>query len=145
MSPFFQFSNPPDEQLREILSHSRTLAVVGMSNRAERASHYVSTSLQHAGYRIVPVNPNLQEVLGTRCYPSLSEIPEPVDMVLIFRRPEFVSPVVDEAIRNKVPTVWMQVGVSHPGAARRAIEAGLQVVMDRCAWVDYQRLFGRRL
>lgn len=141
----FEFSNPPDEQLRDILSHSRTLAVVGMSNRVERASHYVATSLQHAGYRIVPVNPMLKEVLGTRCFASLTEIPEPVDMVLIFRRPEYVEPVVEEAIRNKVATIWMQVGVTHPAAARRAIEAGLQVVMDRCAWVDYQRLFGRRL
>jgi len=138
-----RFSNPPDEQIREILTHSRTLA--GLSTRPERASHYVSTSLKHAGYRIIPVNPAHDEVLGERCYPRLAEIPEKVDMVIVFRRPEFVEPVVDEAIGLGVPAVWMQVGVRHQDAARKAQEAGLQVVMDRCAWVDYQRLFGRRM
>ena len=144
MAPI-DFSNPPDEQLREILSHSRVLAVVGLSPRPERASHYVATSLQHAGYRIVPVNPALKEVLGEPCHPSLTEIPERVDMVIIFRRPEFVPSLVEEAIRLQIGTVWMQVGVEHLHAAWRAMDAGLNVVMDRCAWVDYQRLFGRRL
>ena len=144
MAPI-DFSNPPDEQLREILSHSRILAVVGLSDRPERASHYVATSLQHAGYRIVPVNPALQEVLGEQCYPSLSAIPERVDMVIVFRRPEHVPLLMEEAIRLKIPTVWMQVGVQHLTSAWRAQDAGLNVIMDRCAWVDYQRLFGRRL
>ena len=136
---------PPDEILREILSHSRILAVVGLSNRPERASHYVSQSLQHAGYRIIPVNPNESRVLGETCYPTVSQIPDRVDMVIIFRRPEFAGAVVDEAIRKKARAIWMQVGVRDAAAARRAREAGLHVVMDRCAWVDYQRLFGRRL
>lgn len=144
MAPI-DFSNPPDEQLREILSHSRVLAVVGLSSRPERASHYVATSLQHAGYRIVPVNPALKEILGEQCHPSLTEVGERVDMVIIFRRAEFVPSLVEEAIRLQIGTVWMQVGVQHLPAAWRAMDAGLNVIMDRCAWVDYQRLFGRRL
>jgi len=138
-------SNPPDEQLREILTQSRTLAVVGLSDRPERPSHYVSQSLQHAGYRIIPVNPNQKKVLGETCYRSLREIPEKIDLAIVFRRPEFVEPVVEDAIAAKVPALWLQVGVKHPAAARKASVAGLQVIMDRCAWVDYQRLFGRRL
>ncbi|HVP37652.1 MAG TPA: CoA-binding protein [Candidatus Saccharimonadales bacterium] len=134
---------PPDEQLRGLLQRSRTLAVVGLSDRPERASYQVAQNLRAAGYRIIPVNPRLPAVLGEKCYPSLADVPEKVDLVVVFRRPEFVEPVVDEAIRAAVPAVWMQLGVRHPAAARKAREAGLEVVMDRCAWVEYQRLFGR--
>ena len=133
------------ERLRDILTRARTLAVVGLSDRPDRPSHYVAQCLQHAGYRIVPVNPRLERVLGETCYPSLRELPVRPDLVLVFRRPEFVGPVVDDAIAAKVTLLWLQVGVRNLEAARAAVGAGLEVVMDRCAWVDYQRLFGRRI
>ena len=138
-------AGPPDETLRELLQRSRTLAVVGLSGRPDRASHYVALNLQTAGYRIIPVNPNEQLVLGERCYASLSQVPGKIDLVVVFRRPEHVEAVVDEAVRAGAGAVWMQLGIRHPEAARKAVEAGMEVVMDRCAWVEYQRLFGRQL
>ena len=112
------------------LTNSKTIAVVGLSPDPERPSHYVSKYLQGQGYRIIPVNPLLQEVLGEKCYPDLSSIPEPVDMVDIFRRSEHVGPIVETAIAIGAKYVWMQDGVVNEAAASSAMKAGLSVVMD---------------
>jgi len=116
-----------------------TIAVVGISDNPERDSYRVARYLQQAGFRVIPVNPTLTEVLGERCYPSLRDIPPDikVDVVDIFRKPEHVPPVVEQAIERKVPVVWMQLGVHHPQAAAMAEEAGLEVVMDRCIKVEH--------
>lgn len=115
-----------EEQLR----NSKTIAVVGLSDNPERASYGVAKYLQAQGYRIIPVNPMVSEVLGERSYPDLKSVPEPIDMVDIFRRSELVPPVVDEAIEVGVRYIWMQDGVIHPEAAARAEAAGIPVVMD---------------
>ncbi len=116
------------EQLQ--LANASTIAVVGISPRPERPSHYVALYLQEQGYRIIPVNPMLETVLGERCYPDLKSVPERVDMVNIFRRSEHVGPIVDDAIAIGAKYVWMQDGVVDHDAAARAREAGLSVVMD---------------
>jgi predicted CoA-binding protein len=115
-----------------ILASARTIAVVGLSANPRRPSHGVARYLQRAGYRIIPVNPNLDEVLGERAYPDLREIPQPVDVVDVFRRSEFVGPIVDDAIAIKAGAVWLQDGVIDEAAAARARDAGLDVVMDDC-------------
>ena len=120
------------DPIGEILRSSRTIAVVGLSSRHHRPSYGVAEYLQKAGYRIVPVNPNEREVLGERSYARLEDIPERVDIVDIFRRSEFVPPVVESAIAIGARIVWMQEGVVHPEAAERARRAGLAVVMDAC-------------
>ncbi|HEU0021525.1 MAG TPA: CoA-binding protein [Dehalococcoidia bacterium] len=115
-----------EEQLR----NSKTIAVVGLSDNPERTSYRVARYLQDQGYRIIPVNPMISEVLGERSYPDLKSVPEPIDMVDIFRRSELVPPVVDEAIEVGARYIWMQDGVTHPEAAARAEAAGIPVVMD---------------
>jgi predicted CoA-binding protein len=115
-----------------ILMSARTIAVVGLSPDPRRPSHGVARYLQRAGYRIIPVNPNVEEVLGERAYPSLREIPQPVDVVDVFRRSEFVGPIVDDAIAIKAAAVWLQDGVFDEDAAARARASGLDVVMDDC-------------
>ena len=132
--------------ISELLQKSRTIAVVGISNKRYRPSHSVSEYMQRAGYRIIPVNPEETEVLGEKCYPDLDSIPEHVDIVDIFRRPEFVPEIVEAAIRIGARAVWMQEGVIHKEAARRAEEAGLSVVMDRCILKEHRSLAfaGRR-
>jgi predicted CoA-binding protein len=115
-----------EEQLR----NSKTIAVVGLSDRPERDSHRVAKYLQSRGYRIIPVNPMIQEALGEKSYPDLKSVPEPIDMVDIFRRSELVPPVVDEAIEVGVKYIWMQDGVIHPEAAARAEAAGIPVIMN---------------
>ncbi len=127
-------------RIAEILQSCRTIAVVGLSSKRFRPSYGVAEYLQRAGYRIIPVNPQESEVLGERCYPDLDSIPEPVDLVDIFRRPEFVPEIVEAAIRKGAKAVWMQEGVVHEEAAARAERAGLAVVMDRCILKDHQRL-----
>ena len=124
----------------EILGQARTIAVVGLSARRFRPSHGVAEYLQRAGYRIIPVNPKIAEVLGERSYASLDEVPEPVDIVDIFRRPEHVPAIVEAAIRKGAKTIWMQEGVVHEEAARRAESAGLAVIMDRCILKEHKRL-----
>src|SRR6266581_4198939 len=116
----------------KILNSARTIAVVGLSPNPHLPSHGVARYLQRAGYRIIPVNPNVQEVLGERAYPGLRYIPQPVDVVDVFRRSEFVGPIVDEAIAIKAAAVWLQDGVVDEAAAERARAAGLDVVMDDC-------------
>jgi len=126
--------------IRELLLQTRSIAVVGLSRNPARPSHEVASYLLTHRYRVVPVNPNYDQILDQRCYPSLSDIPATlqIDMVNIFRRPEAVPGVVEEAIRIGAKTIWMQVGVIHPQAAEEARQAGLTVVMDRCLMVEHQ-------
>lgn len=126
--------------MQDILERHKTIAVVGLSSRQSRAGYYVPAYLQKAGYRIIPVNPHIDEALGEKAYPDLPSIAEPVDLVLIFRRPELIPPVVDQAIEIGAKAVWMQLGIVNEQAAQKAEEAGLQVVMDACAMVEHRRL-----
>ncbi|MGA3019965.1 MAG: CoA-binding protein [Bryobacteraceae bacterium] len=128
------------KQIADILKTARTIAVVGLSPKRYRPSYGVAEYLQKAGYRIIPVNPAETELLGERCYPDLEAVPEAVDIVDIFRRPEFVPAIVEAAIRKGAKVIWMQEGVVHEDAARRAEAAGLAVVMDRCILKDHRRL-----
>ncbi len=130
----------PDK--KTILEQVKVLAVVGLSRRESRPGYYVPAYMHAAGYRIIPVNPYLEEALGEKAYPDLVSIPEPVDMVIIFRRSEDVPPVVDEAIEIGAKVVWMQLGIINEEAAAKARAAGLQVVMNSCIKIDHQRLFG---
>jgi len=127
-------------QIPEILRNARTIAVVGLSAKRFRPSYGVAEYMQRAGYRIIPVNPLELQVLGQPCYPDLDAVPETIDIVDIFRRPEFVPEIVEAAIRKGAKLIWMQEGVVHEGAAHRAAEAGLAVVMDRCILKDHRRM-----
>jgi uncharacterized protein len=133
---------PTDEELRKILSDARTIAVVGLSDKPDRDSNEVARYLLAQGYTIVPVNPTLPEILGARSYPSLAEIPAEVrvDVAVVFRRSDAVPAIVDEAIARRIPAVWMQLGVEHPAAARKARDHGLTVVENTCAMVTHRRL-----
>ena len=130
--------NQPD--IADLLRRSRTIAVVGLSNKRIRPSYGVSEYMQSAGYRIIPVNPQEQQVLGESAYAHREDVPEPVDIVNIFRRSDFVPDVVDSAIRVGAKVVWMQERVIHEEAAEKAREAGLKVVMDRCILKEHRRL-----
>lgn len=130
-----------DTDLKRLFETVRTIAVVGCSPKPERPGHYVAKYLQDLGYRIIPVNPGQTEILGEKCYASLRDVPEPVDMVDCFRRAEDIPPVVEDAIAVGAKFVWMQLGIINEEAARRAMEAGIEVVMDRCPKIDYPRLF----
>jgi len=127
--------------VKEILERYRTIAVVGLSSHPWRASYSVSRYMQNAGYRIIPVNPLETEVLGEKAYPTLDEVPEPFEIVDIFRRPEYVPDIVEAAIRRGARVVWMQLGVVNEAAAARARAAGLEVVMDRCILQDHMQYF----
>ncbi len=120
----------------------RAIAVVGISDDPERPSHFVASFLESHGYKIIPVNPKFTEWEGKKCYPDLLSIPEKVDVVDIFRRPEAVPPIVDEAIKIKAKAVWMQEGIVNEEAAAKAREAGIEVVMDRCMKKEYVRIKG---
>ncbi len=121
-----------DEAITELLASAKTIAVVGLSAKPYRASFGVTETLQSSGYRIFPVNPNEHEVLGEKCYARLEDIPEKIDIVDIFRRPEFVPEIVDAAIRIGARAIWMQEGVEDEPSAERARRAGLFVIMDNC-------------
>jgi uncharacterized protein len=124
--------HPDEAAIGKVLATSKTIAVVGLSSRRHRASYGVSETLQESGYRIFPVNPNETEVLGEKCYARLEDIPEKIDIVDIFRRPEFVPEIVDSAIRVGARAIWMQEGVEDEASAERARRAGLFVIMDNC-------------
>lgn len=126
--------------IKEIVTKYRTVAVVGLSPGPGKPSYGVAEYLQRVGFRIIPVNPAAQEILGERCYPSVADIPEPVEIVDIFRRPEFVPEIVDQAIAKGAKVVWMQEGVVHEEAAKKAEAAGLAVVMDHCLLKEHRRL-----
>lgn len=125
--------------IQNILAGTRTIAVVGLSSQPGRAGFYVPAYLKEQGYRIIPVNPNLVEAMGEKVYPDLKAIPEPVDLVLVFRRSEFVPEVVAEAIQTGAKAVWMQSGIINQEAAAKALAAGLEVVMDACMMVEHRR------
>lgn len=124
----------------ELLQGARTIAVVGLSSKRARPSYGVSEYMQQAGYRIIPVNPNETEVLNERAYPDLDSIREPVDIVNVFRRSEFVPDIVDAAIRIRAKAIWLQEGVVHEAAAEKARQAGLAVVMDRCILKEHRKI-----
>lgn len=134
------FTNPSLPEIRELLKRIKTIAVVGLSASPSRPSHGVARALQGFGYRIIPVNPALSEVLGQKAYPNLQAVPEPIDVVDVFRQSSQVSAIVDDCITLKLPAIWLQDGVVDQSAARRAQAAGLTVVMDRCIYRDYAQL-----
>lgn len=126
------------DPISKLLQNSKTIAVVGISDNPMRPSFGVSEYMQQRGYRIIPVNPQLPEVLGEKCYAALDEIPEKIDIVNIFRRPEFVPEIVEEAIRLKIPAIWMQEDVVDEEAAAKARAAGIFVVMDKCILKEHR-------
>ena len=132
--------NPPSEKIKAILEKYKTVAIVGLSPKPERDSHKVGKYLKDHGYRIVPVNPGQKEILGEKCYPNLKAVPFPIDIVDIFRRPEAIPPVVDDAIEVGAEVVWMQLGIVHNQAADMARRAGLEVVMNKCIKIEHMTL-----
>lgn len=126
------FANPPDAEIAERLRRVRTIAVIGLSPDTGRPSHGVAKALQGAGFRVVPVRPGTDEVLGETAYPDLASVPGPIDLVDVFRAPEHVPGIVDEVLRLGLPALWLQDGVVDEPAAQRARDAGVFVVMDRC-------------
>ena len=129
----------------ELLGGARTIAVVGLSSKKTRPSYGVAAYLQRAGYRIIPVNPQETEVLGEKAYPNLEAVPQPIDIVNIFRRSEYVPEIVEAAIRIGARSVWMQEGVLHEAAAERARAAGLIVVMDRCILKEHRKVMPQKV
>jgi predicted CoA-binding protein len=125
-----------------MLRRAKAIAVVGLSDSPLRASHGVSAYMQTQGYQIIPVNPHIEESLGEKAYPSLREVPQKIDIVNIFRRPEFVEEVVDQAIELRVPMIWMQESVIHEKAAAKARRAGILVVMDSCILKEHRARLG---
>lgn len=128
------------DRLRRILEETHTIATVGFSTHAEKPSHTVPRYLMRHGYRVIPVNPGADEILGLKAYPSIADVPVPIDLVQIFRPSDQVGPHVDAAIAAGAKVIWMQQGIVNQQAAERARAAGLEVVMDRCMKVDHQRL-----
>jgi len=140
------FANPPDSEIRSILSNPTTVAVIGCSDNLSRDSLKIAILLKSRGFRVIPVNPALEpgalmEALGERVYPDLASIPFPVELVDVFRRPEFLPEIAEQAIAKGARILWGQLGVINLDAARRAQRAGLTVVMDRCPAIEYGRLF----
>ena len=135
-------SSPQTDPIADLLKHSQNIAVVGLSDSPLRPSYGVSAYMQTNGYHIIPVNPEIQDALGEKAYASLLDVPEKIDIVNIFRRPEFVEEVVDQAIRLKVPAIWMQEEVINEKAAQKARQAGIFVVMDRCILKEHKARFG---
>jgi len=133
-------TNATTAEVREILNAGKIVAVVGLSDKPDRDSHRVAAYLQEHGYRIIPVNPNLAEVLGEKAYAGLRDIPGPVDVVDIFRKPDAVPEIVDDAIAIGAKAIWMQDGIAHNAAADTARAAGLKVVMSKCMLREHRRL-----
>jgi uncharacterized protein len=134
-------SQPQIDPIAELLRRAKTIAVVGLSSDPMRPSYGVTAYMQSHGYRIIPVNPQIESCLGEKAYASLLDVPEKIDIVNIFRRREFVEELVDQAIRLKVPAVWMQEDVIHEEAAEKARKAGIFVVMDRCILKEHRTRF----
>jgi predicted CoA-binding protein len=135
------FENPSDARIRDILTTPRTIAVVGCSPDPDRDSHEIAALLKAKGHKVIPVNPTSKEILGERCFASLKDIPEPVDMVDVFRRPEHVDQIAADSIAIGAKILWLQLDVINEPAARQAQAAGMTVVMDRCPAIEYRRLF----
>lgn len=130
-----------DNEITALLGRTRRIAMVGLSSKPDRPSHTVAKALQGYGFEIVPVNPNENAVLGANAYESLDRV-RTVDIVNVFRRPEYVPQIVDACIANHIGAIWLQEGVVHEAAANRAAEAGMSVIMDRCIYKEYRRLLG---
>ena len=128
--------------LRRILREARTIAVVGLSANWFRPSYFAAKYMQDHGYRIIPVNPTYQEVLGQKCYPNLAAIPGPVDIVDCFRKPQEMIEIAHAAVAIRAKVLWMQLGIVNPEAAKIAVDAGLDVVMDRCVKIEHARILG---
>ena len=131
-----------DDEIRAILKQSRTIAVVGASAKPFRDSHSIAEFLIQTGYEVIPVNPAYQETNGRPCYPDLASTGRPIDVVDVFRNPEAVEEVVDQAIAVRAKVLWLQLGAANEAAAKRAEEAGVAVVTDKCIAVEYRRLIG---
>ncbi len=132
------WSNP--KLIREMLEEARVIAIVGISDNPSRPSYHVARYLIENGYHVVGVNPTLEDVLGTLCYPSLESVPEPVDVVNVFRKSEAVDEIVTDVIRMQIPYLWLQQGVVNFEAAERAKESGIKVIMDHCIMSEHSRL-----
>src|SRR3954463_22074 len=133
-------ANPSDQQLKQLLTDATTIAVVGASSNPDKASHGIMQKLQHAGYRVIPVNPRETEILGERSYPSLVDVPERIDIVDVFRRAEDTPAIADEAVTIGAKALWLQTGIVSEDAAERATKGGLIVVMDACIGATYSLL-----
>jgi len=134
-----------DQMMKDILLSTKTIASVGLSSNTEKESYWIVSYLKDHGYHIIPVNPAATEILGEKAYPDLGSVPERIDVVQVFRRPEDVPPVVDDAIKVGAKVVWMQEGIVNEEAAQKARDAGLQVVMDACMRATHRRLIGERM
>jgi predicted CoA-binding protein len=134
-------ASPHSDPITDILQRSKTIVVVGLSSNPLRPSHGVSAYMQSHGYRIIPVNPNIEECLGEKAYRSLLEVPEKIEIVNVFRRSEYVDEVVDQAIQRQVPVLWLQEDVINEPAAEKARKAGIYVVMDRCILKEHRDRF----
>src|SRR5712672_1812954 len=134
-------SLPQSDPTGELLKRSKTIAVVGLSDSPLRPSHGVSAYMQSEGYRIIPVNPHITEALGEHSYPSLADVLEKIDLINVFRRPEYVDEIVEQAIQLKIPAIWLQEGVVNERAAEKARQAGIFVVMDRCILKEHRARF----
>jgi uncharacterized protein len=134
------FKNPDDNVIREILSKHRTIAVVGCSPKWERDSNAIARLLLRRGHHVIPVNPGHRKILEQTCYPDLLSIPEPVEMVDVFRRPEYVSGITDQAIQIGARILWTQLGILDEASAERAAKAGMIVIINRCPAIEYNRL-----
>ena len=132
---------PSGDPITGILRRYKRVAIVGLSPKISRPSYGVAAYLVARGYRVIPVNPNAELAFNEKCYASLDDVPEPVDMVVIFRKPEFVPEIVSSAIRVGARVIWMQEGVTHQQAARRARSAGLEVIQDRCILKEHAKRF----
>src|SRR3954471_1711693 len=133
-------ANPSDQQLKQLLTDATTIAVIGASSNPDKASHGIMQKLQHAGYRVIPVNPRETEILGERSYPSLVDVPERIDIVDVFRRAEDTPAIADEAVTIGARVLWLQTGIVSEDAAQRATKGGLTVVMDACIGATYSLL-----
>ena len=133
-----------DQMMKDILISTKTIASVGVSSNQEKESYWIVLYLKEQGYRIFPVNPTADEILGEKAYPDLESIPEQIDVVQVFRKPEDVPPVVESAIKVGAKVVWMQEGIVNEEAAEKARAAGLQVVMDACMRATHRRLIGAK-
>lgn len=136
-------SNPEDLEIRKILDGMKTVAIVGLSDNPERDSYKVGAYLKEKGYRIIPVNPGKKEILGEKSYPDLASVPEKIDVVDIFRTVDAIPGIVDEAVRVKAGTVWMQLGLAHRESAEKARAAGLGVVQSKCIKIEHSRIHGK--
>jgi uncharacterized protein len=133
-----------DQVMKDIRLSTKTISSVGLSSNTEKESYWIASYLKDQGYHVIPVNPTATEIFGEKAYPNLESVPEKIDVVQIFRKPEDVPPVVEDAIRVGAKVVWMQEGIVNEEAAQKAREAGLQVVMDACMRATHRRLIGER-